>query len=524
MLLSFLAVALLLPSPAPQSLDTDGDGLSDFDEVHKHRTDPERADSDGDGVPDGDWRERREHTYVVRAVVQVHRPVTPEHLTGDFQDARVLAEHEDRVELEVLLYPFATAPAELRGDPAWRERVARDPELARWLEPGPTADWDAELAAALRAELLADGIDVDALDDRALVEQASKWLLQRAEYVDSFTTFVTAFDERGEPYIPDELLAAVGDGEAPAPEAFEREISARGMFRHRTRGSCTSSAVYLTGCLRALGIPTRTVLAIPLFDAGDERQWELVRHGIREPAVRRAVLSGMAGHERSWTSHSFNEVFVGGRWWRLDYTELGVGILRPERFGLLVHVATFHDWADARMPESIGRRQSLNERDAIFRGANPYALLSVSEHLGEHASLELPEIEPLVAQVDAFYWTDDPGLDVDVRTGIERGKRFGLLGRLEGPRTMSKTLELLAAADLRLLLEAEDRPTLSAALDPLCVWWRGDHALVYVPFGPADRRDLVPGVEYSPRFRNDKEHARLEPADGLIVSRAHEER
>ena len=62
------------------------------------------------------------------------------------------------------------------------------------------------------------------------------------------------------------------------------------------------------------------------------------------------------------------------------------------------------------------------------------------------------------------------------------------------------------------------------ALDPLCVWWRGDHALVYVPFGPADRRDLVPGVEYSPRFRNDKEHARLEPADGLIVSRAHEER
>jgi len=51
-----------VPVEAADAKDSDGDGLSDFDEVHKHRTDPREADSDGDEVPDGDWLERREHT------------------------------------------------------------------------------------------------------------------------------------------------------------------------------------------------------------------------------------------------------------------------------------------------------------------------------------------------------------------------------------------------------------------------------------------------------------------------------
>jgi predicted lipoprotein with Yx(FWY)xxD motif len=33
--------------------DTDGDGLSDGDEVYLHETDPTNPDSDGDGFSDG---------------------------------------------------------------------------------------------------------------------------------------------------------------------------------------------------------------------------------------------------------------------------------------------------------------------------------------------------------------------------------------------------------------------------------------------------------------------------------------
>lgn len=33
--------------------DTDGDGLSDYQEINQSKTDPTKADTDGDGYPDG---------------------------------------------------------------------------------------------------------------------------------------------------------------------------------------------------------------------------------------------------------------------------------------------------------------------------------------------------------------------------------------------------------------------------------------------------------------------------------------
>ena len=69
---------VLLPvvATAQAEVDRDKDGLSDFAEIHKYRTDPKKADTDGDGVPDGDWLERREYQYTIRTVLQVMRPVT----------------------------------------------------------------------------------------------------------------------------------------------------------------------------------------------------------------------------------------------------------------------------------------------------------------------------------------------------------------------------------------------------------------------------------------------------------------
>src|SRR5512134_1357617 len=97
-----LAFVLLLAAAGSAQVDPDRDrdGLSDFAEVHKYLTDATKADSDGDGVPDGDWRERREYQYTIRTVVQVMRPVTIEFLCDDYQDARVIDETADYVELE----------------------------------------------------------------------------------------------------------------------------------------------------------------------------------------------------------------------------------------------------------------------------------------------------------------------------------------------------------------------------------------------------------------------------------------
>ena len=66
--------ALAGPRAEAADRDSDGDGLSDFQEVHKYCTDPKKKDTAGKGVSDGDWQERREFTYSVRAVIRVMQP------------------------------------------------------------------------------------------------------------------------------------------------------------------------------------------------------------------------------------------------------------------------------------------------------------------------------------------------------------------------------------------------------------------------------------------------------------------
>ena len=75
-------------------VDTDNDGLSDFQETHKYLTNPNNTDSDGDGISDGDWNERREYAYSIRTILRFMHPFDEDALNDNFQDANVL-EQED---------------------------------------------------------------------------------------------------------------------------------------------------------------------------------------------------------------------------------------------------------------------------------------------------------------------------------------------------------------------------------------------------------------------------------------------
>ena len=92
------------------------------------------------------------------------------------------------------------------------------------------------------------------------------------------------------------------------------ELLGREMFDRKTYGSCTSAAVYQATVLRGLGIPTRLVLAVPLADASDPAQVEMVRKGLTHHRVRSAALLGLAAAGSSYTAHTFLEVYVGRRW------------------------------------------------------------------------------------------------------------------------------------------------------------------------------------------------------------------
>jgi len=53
LMLGVAIAALCWSAPAwAEDVDSDGDGLSDFREIHKYFTDPKKADSDGDGYGD----------------------------------------------------------------------------------------------------------------------------------------------------------------------------------------------------------------------------------------------------------------------------------------------------------------------------------------------------------------------------------------------------------------------------------------------------------------------------------------
>lgn len=503
------SLALLTPIAADDP-DSDRDGLSDFHEIHKHGTDPKKADSDGDGVPDGDWHERREYAYTVRALVQVMKPVTLAELTDDFQDARLLDETEDRVELEVILYPFSTANDAIGSDDGWR-RPAR--EVKRWLEAGPTSDVTPAFSKQIEKDLAAEGIELAKLGDREAVEKVSDWLMRRSEFHDGFTSFITAYDERGRPYVPDELRGSVeanmGRG-VTLEEQWQREMSAAGMYEAKTHGSCTSSAIYLSGSLRAAGIPTRTVLCIPLVDANDEREHELIRLGVRHPRVRRIALGAAEEGVGAWTSHTFNEVWVDGRWRRLNYSKLGQGILDAGTLGLMIHVGTFHDWADARMPETVGRRQKLDLYDDVFGGPNPYSTISLRDELGEHCTSVSLDADLQAVRVRALAWTDDPSLPADIVTGCAEKGRFGLVAVLPDVESGEWLKDFFEGADPSVVLEAKGRPAIATRLDKGCWWFKNGVAYVYLPFDQDQRGSLARGVEYEAGAANSRPGYRID--------------
>ncbi len=167
-----------------------------------------------------------------------------------------------------------------------------------------------ELISALEA----DGIEPDRLDDKELVSRASAWLMANTKYVNMFCTHYMHYPE-GRAAIYPGLEARFelekGDRAWTVQEQLDRELFGRSMFANRTHGSCTSSAVFLTTALRALGIPTRMVLGIPMVDGNDPAQLAMVRDAIHHHRVRRTLLQGLSG-ARGYANHTFNEVFVGG--------------------------------------------------------------------------------------------------------------------------------------------------------------------------------------------------------------------
>ena len=500
--------------------DRDGDGLSDFQEVHKYCTNPDSADSDGDGVADSDWHERREYSYSIRTVIQVLPAYDKATLEDDYQDCRVLFECDEYIELEVIHYPLNTVGTVIGAREQWR---AQTTDLQRYVAAGVTTNYDAAMHADVRRPVGAAGIDVEALSDRQLVEQVSAWALKHSTSMGKTCVWAVDFDESGQPSVLPQLAASFaankGDSTWSDREQFARELFGKGMYEHRTRGTCTTSAVYLATVLRALGMPTRCIVTIPVVDASDPRNMAMVEARLSHHRVRQQILNGLRPLQNSWAAHTYNEVWVDGRWRRLNYAELGQNILDANYCGLMTHVHTFDDLSTARLGAGwgVGRERPSD----VFRHNNPYTCLTLSDQFGVHCAIDNPEVGESKLSIQKAIWFHSGERPNDIAAdwhgAIDR-RNGDLLLVVAGSVDLADLGGfgvLYQAADPNFVLRAPGCP--DVALVTTGNWWRSGQIL-HARIEATELVRMQRGVSYTLSARNESKGSRWH-VDNVRVQR-----
>jgi hypothetical protein len=526
-ILSLVVVVAIASTARSDDADKDRDGLSDFQEMHKYGTDPANKDTAGKGTPDGDWQQRREFSYSLRAVIRVMPPYNLKELNDDYQDVRVISETKEYAELEVVVYPLNTNAEAIQGNPNWQKDAAG---MTEYLKPGVTTNWDEDMRKELLRELAKDGIDPDKLTDKEVVEQVSRWLFRRSKFRNMFCTFYVAFPD-GKPAVVSGLEKQFekdkGDKSWSVEKQFDHELFGRQMFASKTHGTCTSAAVLQTTVLRAIGIPTRMVLCIPVADASDREQVQMVEKGIAHHRLRRDIGFGLA-NGGAFTSHTFLEVFVDGRWRRLNYNTLGQNVADRSYLGLMIHVHTFNDLSEANLAATWGTRYAKGQRDDVFKSGNPYRLMEVSDHFGKYA--KVPNMRPgelKTVTIGRAYWAgskESPaGLPDAFRTARSDGSGRLFLHANEWLEDGDGYLQykaFLSKADPEFVLKAKDQPAVAIRLSgPYLTDTSHNLCELEVIIGKDDFEKLAKGVAYTLHPRNGYKGYEWRVAEGLTVTR-----
>lgn len=297
------------------SLDSDYDGLSDYEEINKYLTDPYNSDSDRDGIKDGEWDERYQYTRVFRAVVDLRKPYNLEHMNDFYQDARLVEVVSDEVSrFEIILYPDAKEvliPTQF---------IPKDNEFTK---PTYSKNYNSEMISTY------NGIVESAKSDlHALV------LLQRSfnklNYISlkNDLGFTTTLPLQFQIYRNEEGQLIKKYYGYPTTHSIEelndRLFYADGMFRNGTRGACSSSATIRGAMFRSVGLEERTVFTIPLFYSTDS---DGTRVDVENIPLNNSL--NLSSGNVPISDHFFNIVKIGERWIRVDTNIIDTGIYAP---------------------------------------------------------------------------------------------------------------------------------------------------------------------------------------------------
>lgn len=423
-------------------------------------------------------------------------------MNDDFQDARVLEQDKDSCTVEVTYYPLYNPS--VGENPDWREDYAG---MTEYLQPTPTENWDEEMRRELIAELRQEGIDPDLLTDRQLVERVSHWAKKRAHSTRAFSIWAVCYPG-GKPTVHPPLREAFEsqkpDNSWTDQRMFEQELLGRSMFFNKVHGSCTSYSVYLATILRALGIPTRIVFCIPPFDPNDDTQARMFYESIHHNRVRETIRGALCDVS-GFANHLFNEVYVGNRWVRLNYSTLGQPVLDKNYFGLLTHVYSCSSLSQAALHETWGMRWFKYPADGQpkLSSINPYRLISVEDHFGAGANVDNPPVsvvELRTVTIIGLLRPDSPQLPEWAKKGLAQSNSsvdFFISCKewiSESYRQM-RTFSKRAGHDF--VLTAPQHPQIAVKLTGLTLSSGDGRFQAYgARIQPEDKAKLVPGVAY----------------------------
>lgn len=443
-------------------------------------------------------RPAADDTYTITSTIEVVQPFDPAAMQDDFQDVRVLKQDDKTCTFEVTYYPLYQ-PA-IRENRNWRRDYAG---MTEYLRPTPAENWDEPMRQDLLKELRAAKIDPDELTDKQLVEKVSRWAMSRARSTHAFAIWAIHFPD-GKPAVYAPLRDAFNQERPNAgysdERMFEEEALGRSMFYFKVHGSCTSSSIYLSTIFRALGIPTRVVFCIPPFDPNDAAQAKLFYDAIHHHQARATVHAALDG-VKGFDNHLFNEVYVGNRWVRLNYSTLGQPILDAKYFGLLTHIYTASDMSKAPLAETWGMRYfAYPAGQPRFSSPNPYRLLAVHDRFGPDAKIENPESPELrTATIIHVYRPGAPDLAA-LTTWPVPGRNGDLLLRFRewvpGTYVQMRDFEKKVGHDF--LLTAPGQPVIRAKLSGVKLS-KGDGSFQAFELNvlAADRDKIASGVSYT---------------------------
>ena len=353
--------------------DTDADGLTDYEEYCKYRTDPTLADSDADGISDTEWNERREYTYSIRTVLNIKPPWNLEAMNDLFQDARLMENTQsDYQTVEVIVYPYAS-PVLLPDSYPYQ---TPSESFRKYVEPAYDLNYSPEMQ----------------LEIQQIVSTATNTLDVLTQFLHEigrikFTTplyapFIYTYKQQGELVVDWSFFESMGRAvtEAEVEEALAVNYFGDSMFKRKRYGACVSRSRLLASMLRAAGIPARVTMGVPLiYYYKGTGEWKRLLKNLSNEEVSGSFSYKEPSDSRHVriVGHSQVEVYLNNHWIRLGY-QLNEGPIFAGTNHVYIKIIDAADFTEVDFTKTWAPTQWIKER--------PYRTVELSDQAAKYES------------------------------------------------------------------------------------------------------------------------------------------